>query len=364
MFPACLYTSVRSSLVAGTVALAVLIVVPTDSYAQQNRRIVITDLPLAEQIEVRTRAGSDNKEADRLLTEARTALESSRFLAAAERFETSGQLRSVGSKRGVAAFEYAGHAYYNAGRSMRASRAWEEAANRGLIVGQVFASSRNFMRASGAAQKADDPIRASDMAWRAYHLTESPQLSREQQATLRSHFKEITINVPATEDLLPPIHITSVNATETMRLRTIEERYQTLRGSSTDSTPGRVNPAERFTMTDGIHFGHDRAELSETARAILREKVPIFRDHPSMNITITGFASEPGTDSHNRAIALQRARATRDYLVSQGLPKHRIAIATRGDNDLVVKGTSDVANAANRRGEFWFLVAEITEASN
>jgi outer membrane protein OmpA-like peptidoglycan-associated protein len=352
-------TLVRSSLAAAAVAMILPLVVPTDAHAQQTRRIVVTDLPFAEQMEIRTRAESDDTEAGRLLNDARAALESNRFLRAANRFEASGQLRSPGSRRGVTAFEEAGRAYYNADRPRRASRAWEEAANRGLIVGQIFDASRNFMRAAGAAQRAGDRVRTSDMAWRAYHLTESPQLSKEQKETLRSHFEQITIEVPEKETLLPPIRITPISAAETMRPRQIEERYRALRESRADSTSSTVSAADRFTMMDVIHFRHDQSELSATARAILCDKVSIFRAHPSMTITITGFASAPGTSSRNRSLGLRRARAARDYLVARGIPEHRIDIATRGDNDLVVNGPGDVADAANRRGEFWFLVTEI-----
>lgn len=353
---------VRSSLAAAAVALALPLFVPSDAHAQQTRRIVITDLPFAEQMQIRTRAESDDEEADKLLSEARTALESNRFLKAAKRFEASGELRSLGSRRGVTAFEEAGRAYYNADQPLRASRAWEEAANRGLIVGQIFGASRNFMRAAGAAQKAGDRVRTSDMAWRAYHLTESPQLSKEQKATLREHFKEITIDVPETETLLPPIRITSISAAETMRLTTIEDRYRALRDSTADSTT--VSAADRLTMMDIIHFRHDRSGLNATTRAILRNKVPIFRAHPSMIITITGFTSEPGTGTYNRSLGLRRARAARDFLVSQGIPEHRIDIATRGSHDFVVEGPGAVADAANRRGEFWFFVAEISMSEN
>jgi len=76
-----------------------------------------------------------------------------------------------------------------------------------------------------------------------------------------------------------------------------------------------------------------------------------------MKIVITGYASAPGTDAYNMALGLRRANASRDYLVSRGVAANRIEIATRGENNLLVEGPSDVANTANRRGQFRLLIA-------
>lgn len=364
MFSRYLQSWTRPGMAAGAamLALALLILLaPGEADAQQTRRVVITDLPWAEQMQIRSQGEWSGEEADRLLKQARTADRKGKYQRAADRFEQSGQLRRVASKRGVRAFEEAGRAYFSADRPMRASRAWEEAAGRALIRGDVFAASRNFMRAAGAAQKAGRRVRTSDMAWRAYYLTESPHLSRDHRAKLREHFdfEEITISAPDAQPLLPPIRVTSVSAAETMRLRRVEDRYAaTLRGAPADTTSSTLSAAERSTMAEKIYFAHDRSDLSATARAVLRNKARVFSDHPSMRITVTGFTSESGADAYNRSLGLRRAAAARDYLVSQGIPSRRISIATRGDNDLVVRGPGEIADAANRRGEFWILMVE------
>ncbi|MBA3854634.1 MAG: hypothetical protein C0503_09470 [Gemmatimonas sp.] len=90
---------------------------------------------------------------------------------------------------------------------------------------------------------------------------------------------------------------------------------------------------------------------------MLDDKVAIFNANPDMKIVITGYASSPGTDAYNMALGLRRANASRDYLVSKGVAANRIEIATRGENNLLVEGPSDVANTANRRGQFRLLIA-------
>jgi peptidoglycan-associated lipoprotein len=77
-----------------------------------------------------------------------------------------------------------------------------------------------------------------------------------------------------------------------------------------------------------------------------------------MRIVITGYASSPGTDTYNMALGMRRATAAKAYLVSQGVGAERIEIATRGENNLLVVGPGEVANAANRHGQFRLLVAD------
>ena len=185
-------TFTPASLTAGAVALTLTLLTPTDGAAQQTRRVVITDLPIAEQMQIRTEAETSRKEADEILQQAITANDERKFRRAAELFERSGRLRTPGDRHGIEAFEQAGTAYFNAEKPMRASRAWEEAGNRALIFGNVFAGSQNYMRAAVAAQESGDRVRTSDLAWKAYHLTESPQLTGDQKRELRSFIRMVS----------------------------------------------------------------------------------------------------------------------------------------------------------------------------
>jgi peptidoglycan-associated lipoprotein len=161
-----------------------------------------------------------------------------------------------------------------------------------------------------------------------------------------------------------PMRDDSVSAYETQRLRGVERRYRALIDSLSRQVPapppspqGPMSPAQA-TMEQQIHFSRDRADLSDSARRILDEKLPIFRTNPTMRIVIVGFASQPGTEAHNMALGLRRAEAAKDYLVSKGVNPSRIEIATRGEGQLLVEGPGEAANAANRRGTFRLVIAD------
>lgn len=159
----------------------------------------------------------------------------------------------------------------------------------------------------------------------------------------------------------PVIAPDSVSAAETGRLRAIAVSYQDLRDSLATPRFKFVPPASSAealaTMQQMIYFENDQSTLSDSAQAILDEKVTIFNANPAMRIVIVGFASQPGTADYNMALGLRRAEAAKVYLVSQGIDPIRIEIATRGEGQLVVEGPGEVADAANRRGQFRLLIA-------
>jgi peptidoglycan-associated lipoprotein len=152
----------------------------------------------------------------------------------------------------------------------------------------------------------------------------------------------------------------SVSAYETRRLRADALRYQQLRDSL--ARPKYAAPASSAealaTMQQVIHFRNDESNLSDSARAILDDKVTVFRANPAMRIVISGFASQPGTSDYNMALGLRRAEAAKAYLVSRGVEPIRIEIATKGEGQLLVEGPGEVADAQNRRGQFRLLIAD------
>jgi len=149
----------------------------------------------------------------------------------------------------------------------------------------------------------------------------------------------------------------SVSAYETRRLRAVAASYQALRDSL--GRPKSPSSAEALaTMQQVIHFRNDESSLSDSARAILDDKVTVFRANPAMRIVISGFASQPGTADYNMALGLRRAEAAKAYLVSRGVDPVRIEIATKGEGQLLVEGPGEVADAQNRRGQFRLLIAD------
>jgi outer membrane protein OmpA-like peptidoglycan-associated protein len=149
----------------------------------------------------------------------------------------------------------------------------------------------------------------------------------------------------------------SVSAYETRRLRAVAASYEALRDSL--GRPKSPSSADALaTMQQMIHFQNDQSSLSDSAKAILDDKVTVFRANPAMRIVISGFASQPGTVDYNLALGLRRAESAKAYLVSRGVDPIRIEIATKGEGQLLVEGPGELADAQNRRGQFRLLIAD------
>lgn len=154
---------------------------------------------------------------------------------------------------------------------------------------------------------------------------------------------------------------------EMQRLRAEARRYRALRDSLARSSASRpavaegLSSTERATMEKTIHFRNDRSELTSEAMTLLRSKARVFRANPTLRVVIVGHASEPGTEPHNLALGLRRAEGARGYLVSRGVARSRIEVATRGKGELTARGSDEAAHAANRRAEFRILGAVPSE---
>ena len=126
---------------------------------------------------------------------------------------------------------------------------------------------------------------------------------------------------------------------------------------NTDVKTLASSAAALTTMQALIHFANDQADLTDSARAILDAKLPIFRANPDLRIVVVGYASEPGTRAYNLALGTRRAEAARSYLLAQGISAGRIEVATHGKGRLLVEGPGEVADAQNRRDQFQLLIA-------
>ncbi|MES2177660.1 MAG: OmpA family protein [Gemmatimonadota bacterium] len=153
----------------------------------------------------------------------------------------------------------------------------------------------------------------------------------------------------------------SVSAGEQARRRRVEQDYRMLRDSLSRLPSRPAAPASSAaalaTMEEKIHFASDKSELSAESRAILDAKVKIFRANPAMRIVIVGNADARSSDAYNMGLGGRRSSAAKAYLVEQGIDPVRIEVSTVGERNPIASGTSESAEATNRRAEFRLLIA-------
>lgn len=155
-------------------------------------------------------------------------------------------------------------------------------------------------------------------------------------------------------------HTDSVSAAETRRLRESDAALRSLRDSLNNapvSTQPVTSDATLATMQATIHFAFDESVLTDSAKAILDEKVEVFRANPAMGIVIVGHTDLVGTDAYNMALGNRRASAAAAYIVARGIEASRVVIESKGESQPITEAAGVAGQAPNRRAIFRLLVA-------
>jgi peptidoglycan-associated lipoprotein len=103
---------------------------------------------------------------------------------------------------------------------------------------------------------------------------------------------------------------------------------------------------------EDIHFEYDQPILSDAARATLEKHALWLQNHRAAKVMIEGHCDERGTAEYNLALGDQRARATRDYLVSLGVAADRLNTVSYGKERPLDPLNSEAAYSRNRRAHF------------
>ena len=103
---------------------------------------------------------------------------------------------------------------------------------------------------------------------------------------------------------------------------------------------------------DDVFFEYDKADLSDKTRASLQKDADWMKRWTTTRVTVEGHADSRGTNEYNLALGERRAAATRDYLVTLGVPVARINIVSKGEEQPFCTEEVESCWAQNRRGHF------------
>ncbi|MBL1405913.1 MAG: peptidoglycan-associated lipoprotein Pal [Rhizobiales bacterium] len=104
-------------------------------------------------------------------------------------------------------------------------------------------------------------------------------------------------------------------------------------GLNSSNINGAVAGSQQdFTVNvgDRVFFTTDSTSLTDVAQQTLAGQASWLLRYPNYPITVEGHADERGTREYNLALGARRAAATRDYLVSRGVPRSRIRTISFG----------------------------------
>lgn len=116
-----------------------------------------------------------------------------------------------------------------------------------------------------------------------------------------------------------------------------------------------AKPEAILGLFSDIHFEFNNYDIRAEARPTLKAVADHLTKDSSLKVLIEGHCDERGTSEYNLALGDGRAKATRDYLVSLGIPSARIETMSYGEEKPVCTDQTEECWAKNRRGHFIFL---------
>jgi len=122
----------------------------------------------------------------------------------------------------------------------------------------------------------------------------------------------------------------------------------------TPAEPGRPGPNE-FTGSAAvkpIYFDFNKYAIRPGDARILEANAEWLRKSAAMLVLIEGHCDERGTIEYNLALGERRARAARDYLISNGIAAERISIVSFGAERPVCTEATEGCWSKNRRAVF------------
>jgi len=100
-----------------------------------------------------------------------------------------------------------------------------------------------------------------------------------------------------------------------------------------------------------VYFDFDKADLLPESKLELDRVALFLRKSTNITLEIGGHTDDVGSIAANQKLSEERANAVRDYLTGRGVMSARLKAVGYGKSKPLVKGTSEMARAQNRRVE-------------
>lgn len=109
----------------------------------------------------------------------------------------------------------------------------------------------------------------------------------------------------------------------------------------------------KLNVPGDLSFDTGRADIKPNMRPILDQFANGLSGQPNTEVRIIGHTDSTGGDELNNRLSLDRAQATKNYLVSRGVNPNQVMVAGRGEHEPVAENTTDAGRARNRRVEIY-----------
>ncbi len=116
--------------------------------------------------------------------------------------------------------------------------------------------------------------------------------------------------------------------------------------------PIAVNNSVTFK---NVQFMLNSYELQPVSLIELNKLVELMKENVSMKVQISGHTDNTGNPANNKVLSEKRARATADYIISQGIEASRLSWKGFGESKPVAGNLDEQGRSLNRRTEFTII---------
>lgn len=109
----------------------------------------------------------------------------------------------------------------------------------------------------------------------------------------------------------------------------------------------------KLDIPSDVSFDVGRAAIKPNFAPILNQFASSLNQNPVTTVTIIGHTDNTGSDAINNPLSVDRAEAARDYLVSRGVARTRIATDGRGSREPIADNNTQQGRDKNRRVEIY-----------
>jgi len=123
----------------------------------------------------------------------------------------------------------------------------------------------------------------------------------------------------------------------------------------------RATIQELLNRIQDAYFDYDKHTLRPDAEVALKHDAQtlsdIIKQYPDFKLTVEGHCDERGSEEYNLALGDARAKQTREYLATLGLPEGQLQMISYGKDKPICSDHDEACWQRNRR-------AHLTQASN
>ena len=113
-----------------------------------------------------------------------------------------------------------------------------------------------------------------------------------------------------------------------------------------------IDAINKNSPFEPVFFALDEDTIDAAGQQALNHNAELMKKYPTWIITIEGHADERGTAEYNLALGERRALASRNYLISVGIPADRLRTVSYGKEFPFEPGHDEGSWAKNRRAHF------------